>query len=326
MIKQSLLSHIAANFIYQYENVANSSIAYLLNEYPVSREALKNLLDVEEVPTYYETEKSTESNGRPDVTGFDMDHGKSIIIEGKFWANLTDNQPGNYLKELTSDGKILFLAPDKRLNSLKLEIDERLNGDSKSVVVCSWISFIDQIEKQNNKNHNHHLASDLTQIKELCQQMDSEGMPPLSMSDLDPMNGRVTSQFIDVIADCYWVIRDWEHSDFKKYKSGGFRYGYGFYFLGYKFGCYLSFDSHKWFARESHTPIWLNVKKVTDADGWQTSQKVNHALNDFDSINTYDDEYGIILESGWDKNQVVNHIADKTKEILEYLSNRIPDE
>ncbi len=32
-MEKSLLAHIAKNFISEYENVANSSIAYLLNEY-----------------------------------------------------------------------------------------------------------------------------------------------------------------------------------------------------------------------------------------------------------------------------------------------------
>ena len=102
-MRKSLLAHIASNFISEYENVANSSIAYLLNEYSASQEALKSILGIGNVPTYYVTELSTDSNGRPDVTGLDGDGGKVVIIEGKFWANLTQNQPDNYLKELTQD-------------------------------------------------------------------------------------------------------------------------------------------------------------------------------------------------------------------------------
>ena len=83
-------------FIYHHSiailNVANSSIAYLLNEYSASQEALKIILGVTNVPTYYVTELSTDSNGRPDVTGLDCDGSKSVIIEGKFWANLTHGE------------------------------------------------------------------------------------------------------------------------------------------------------------------------------------------------------------------------------------------
>ena len=110
-MQNSLLAHIASNFIAEYENVANSSIAYLLNEYPASQAALKSILGLKAVPTYYMNELSAGINGRPDVTGLNSEGGKSVIIEGKFWANLTQNQPSNYLKELAPEGKILFLAP-----------------------------------------------------------------------------------------------------------------------------------------------------------------------------------------------------------------------
>lgn len=321
-MKKSLLSHRASNFISEYENVANSSIAYLLNEYPASQEALKIILDVDEVPTYYVTELSTASNGRPDVTGFDINGGKVIIIEGKFWANLTENQPVNYLRELAEDGKILFLAPEKRLSSLGLDIEKRLSGKNDKVVICSWKNFLDLIEKENNRNHDHNLASDLTQIKELCKKMDTEGMPPLSVSDLDPMNGRVAAHFSDVVDECKPILEKWEHSEFKGLQRTSKKYGHGFYFRCYNFECFLSFDSYKWFSRDNHTPIWLYIYY---SDG-KKSEKISRALNNYDSVNSNDSDYGIVLQAGMDKNQVVKHIVNKTKEVLEYLHNGELDE
>ena len=319
---KSLLAHIASNFISEYENVANSSIAYLLNEYSASQEALKNTLDVDKVPTYYITELSTVSNGRPDVSGLDTNGDKCIIIEGKFWANLTHNQPVNYLKELAKDGKILFLVPDKRIASLKIEINKRLNGENDNVAICSWNEFLGLVEKENSKNHNHHLSSDLTQLRELCQKMDKEGMPPLSASDLDPMNGRVAAQFADVIDECNFIVRDWEHSDFSGLKTTSKKYGHGFYFRAYNFRCFLFFDSYKWFSYDNHTPIWLSISDQK----WKKSENIIHALNDFDSINSFENNYGIVLHTGMDKNQVVNHIVGKAKEVLEYLNNRLSGE
>ena len=323
---KSILAHIAGGFISEYENVANSSIAYLLNEYPVSHNALKSVLDLDEVPTYYEAERATDSNGRPDVTGFNMNLEAAVIIEGKFWANLTDNQPGNYLNELTDNGKILFLAPETRLGSLLLEIEKRLNRKDDRVVVCSWLQFLDLIEKENNRSHDHRLASDLMQIRELCQQMDAVGMPPLSESDLDPMNGRVASQFVDVVHECNSIIREWQHSDFSRLKTISTIYGSGFAFRAYNFGCFLSFDSYKWFTRATQTPIWLSVKEIPDNGYWKESLKINHALNNYDTENSYDGEYGISLKTGWDKHQVVKHIVDTTEEVLEYLNDRIATE
>ena len=147
-------------------------------------------------------------------------------------------------------------------------------------------------------------------------------MPPLSMSDLDPMNGRVASQFSDVIDECNPILREWEHSDFKGLKTQSAKYGHGFYFRGYSFTCFLSFDSNNWFVRESHTPIWLNIR---DQD-WKYSEKINQALNEFDSTNSFGGEYGVVLRTGMDKSQVVDHITEKVKEVLTYLNSRLSNE
>lgn len=280
------------------------------------------MLDLSEVPTYYKSELSTTSNGRPDVTGLDSNGDKTIIIEGKFWANLTDNQPGNYLKELAGNGRILFLAPAKRLASLELEIEERLNGKHEKVTCRSWRDFLDQVEIENNKDHNSHLASDLIQIQELCQKMDTEGMPPLSRSDLDPMNGRVASHFSDIVDECNTNLRKWDFSDFKGTMTTSTKYGHGFYFRGHSFQCFFGYDSYNWFTKSSHTPFWLYIK---DKEGKQT-EKINHALSVIDPANSHGNEYGIMLQSGMDKGQVVNHIVDKVIEVLEGLKSRSVDE
>ncbi|MDX8391501.1 MAG: hypothetical protein R8K53_02880 [Mariprofundaceae bacterium] len=325
-MSKSLLSHIAGSFISEYENVANSSVSYLLNEYQSARVALENILGVDFVPAHYVTELSTKSNGRPDVTGLDLNGDKVVIIEGKFWANLTENQPVNYLKELTQDGKLLFLTPDKRISSLKIEVEKRINGINEKIVFCSWNSFLALVEAENNKVYNATLASDLIQFKELCQRMDVEGMAPLSESDLDPMNGKINYHFSDLIDECNAVLRGWEHGNFKKMKTSASKGEYGFYFKGLQFGCYLAFSSYNWFSKDSHTPIWLYIYEANDS-GWVKSKQIFHYLNIFDSKNSYDESsyssYGVILQSGMDKSEIVQYIADKVKEVLTSLDQNI---
>jgi hypothetical protein len=255
-MQKSLLTHIASNFISEYENVANSSIAYLLNEYPSARKVLKNILGFSEseVPNHYQTELATKNNGRPDITGLNIKGEKSIIIEGKFWAHLTDNQPVNYVKELSENGKLLFLAPKKRCISLEVEIKKRLDDKDSKVIVYSWLEFLKAIEIENNKDHNNHLASDLIQFKELCQKMDSDGMPPLSGSDLDPMNGRISYQLAQLLDDCHSLLKKWNVTDFNRLKKTNSKYGFGFYFEAFDFTCKLYFSNHKWFTRCQVSP------------------------------------------------------------------------
>jgi len=319
----SLLSHIASNFITEYENVANSSIAYLLNNYSSASEALKIILDIDQVPIYYRTELVTKSNGRPDVTGLDSDGNKSVIIEGKFWANLTDNQPINYLNELSMNGKLLFLAPDKRIDSLNDELYNRIGKSDDRVIVNSWISFIELIEIENREKFSEQLSSDLYQLKELCQKMDTEGLPPLSMSDLDPMNGKISYQFADLIDECNNILRNWNLSNFQGLKTTGSKRDYGFYFKSGALSCRLNFSSYYWYKRRSHTPFWLYLKDKN----WNKSERIYHLLNEFDSINSYDDDtssdYGIMLKPGMDKSQIVLHIVDTVKKVICYINKEL---
>jgi len=312
-MQESLLSHIASNFVSQYENVANSSVAYLLNKYPAARKVLQEMLHIKTIPTLYITELSTNDNGRPDITGVDNTGDKVVIIEGKFWANLTDNQPMNYLAELPVDGKLLFLVPNKRLGSLEIEIKKRNVIDDERIVIRSWSSFLELVRIENNEHHDKQLVSDVMQLSELCKKMDEEGIPPLSMSDLDPMNARLAYQFANIIDECNARIRLWDHSDFTRLKTTSTKYGHGFYFRAYNLSCNLYFSSADWFKRKEHTPIWLSIQD----SNWQKDERLYYALN---SSNAYNERevtlYAIQLRAGMDKNEIVEYIVDEVNTVL----------
>ena len=322
-MQESLLSHIASNFISEYENVANSSMAYLLNKYSASREVLKNILETDNVPSYFVTELATKLNGRPDITGLDINGNKQIIIEGKFWANLTDNQPINYLKELGENGKLLFLVPEKRQISLNIELKKRMGGNDKKICIFSWNKFIELVEVENSKNNNKSLISDITQFKKLCSKMDNEGMPPLSQSDLDPMNGRIAYQFASLVDECRPILKEWKETDFRQLKASSSTAWNGFYFRAFDFGCQLYFSSYRWFTSETSTPIWMEIFDKN----FETSPKIYHFLNNIDPNNSYNEDgssvYAIELQAGMDKNQSIKHIETTIKEVLTKLNQNM---
>jgi len=327
-MKESLLSHIAGKFVTDYENVANSSIAYMLNKYPSVITALKNITEIDHIPLNYICELSTEENGRPDVVGFDEHGNKKIIIEGKFWANLTDNQPNNYLKELDKNGILLFLAPVPRLESLHIDIERRLGCKDGRIIVNSWREFIKSIEIENKKSYNEYLDSDLFQFKELCHKMDHEGLPPISWSDLDPMNGRVSYQFADLLDECNASIRNWGKTYFGKLKTTHSKDSYGFYFEAFEFGLRLFYSSKYWYDKDSHTPFWLNIAMKTEKHGnWKKSDQIYHFLNMYDPKNSYDEHYhavyGITLQPGMDRSQIINHITNQVKKVLLFLHEKM---
>ena len=50
-------------------------------------------------------------------------------------------------------------------------------------------------------------------------------------------------------------------------------------------------------------------------------------MNEFDSINSYDDDtssdYGIMLKPGMDKSQIVLHIVDTVKKVICYINKEL---
>ena len=156
-MSNSLLAHIASRFISQYENVANSSVCYLLNAYPSARTALGRVIGRKDVPSRYLAEMGAGENGRPDVTGVNECGENQVIIEGKFWANLTSNQPGSYLAELTSEGHLVFLVPERRRGSLTAELVRRSESQTLDprILVTTWSGFLDATENENARNPNY---------------------------------------------------------------------------------------------------------------------------------------------------------------------------
>lgn len=325
-MNKSLLSHIAGSFISQYENVANSSIAYLLNNYSQARSTLLKILELQDIQSIrFVTELGTGENGRPDVTGIGTNGEKIIIIEGKFWANLTSNQPDNYIRELSQGGKILFLSPEKRKISLSNEIDRRMApfDDRNLIMVISWKELIESIEHENSKDPDFSLTSDLIQLKALCEIMDVEGMPPLSASDLDPMNGRISYQLADLLDDCREVMINWPETDFKGVRAVATKSGYGFYFKMHGFGCQLMFSTFHWFTTKSSTPYWLSIGNFN----FKRDDSILNILSHWDSDNTYEDHptaaYAIVLEPGLDRHGAVEKITKSVREVLNYIKDNM---
>jgi hypothetical protein len=56
----------------------------------------------------------------PDLVGATTDGTGVLLVESKFWAPLTPNQPIGYLRRLPVDreGMVLFIAPEGRYETL----------------------------------------------------------------------------------------------------------------------------------------------------------------------------------------------------------------
>ena len=111
------------------EDCATEALTFLLQGCPEAREALRDyvgrLFQVGLSPQLnYRSQVSDVETGRPDVVGTDPTGVDQLVIEAKFWAGLTEKQPGGYVKRLGvgQPGVVLVLAPAARLLTLWPEL------------------------------------------------------------------------------------------------------------------------------------------------------------------------------------------------------------
>ena len=97
----SLLAHVVSRFTpSQWENVATESLRYLLSAGAGAAPArvVAPFLTLPSQLTWRAQVSSTEDKSIPDLVGEDGQGRPGVIIEGKFWAALTEHQPATYLK------------------------------------------------------------------------------------------------------------------------------------------------------------------------------------------------------------------------------------
>ena len=120
---------------------------------------------------------------------YDEQCAERVLIENKFWAELTQHQPNTYLSRLPKDNQpcaLLFVAPEARIPTLWPEVLERAGVSNtpdadagafiKSVVVrgktymmlTSWPHLLGKMAESGETA----LLGDIRQLQVLCRKMD----------------------------------------------------------------------------------------------------------------------------------------------------------
>ena len=205
---RSVLSHIVQKqFSGEYENIATEALAYLVQTNDMAREGLLKMLrgikpDLSIIS--FQTQQS-EGDKRPDMWG--MDGGRlCILIENKFWAGFTENQPVEYIKILTShnkEGILLVVVPTAREDSAWREMLKRLTESAigyelqkptadipmlvKSdlgplLALTSWTKMLRSIDDE--LADEPQTRNDLFQLRALCEIAENDAFIPISASEL----------------------------------------------------------------------------------------------------------------------------------------------
>ena len=131
----SLLGFIAQRHTIGLEDVATDALFFILSRSTSARDALSDFLgdDRGPLPIAKAEPWAADAHGAvPDLACRDEDDNLVALIESKFWAPLTHNQPVTYWQGLPVEkpALLLFLAPDYRVHqgSLWDELVDRLRN------------------------------------------------------------------------------------------------------------------------------------------------------------------------------------------------------
>ena len=300
MAIQSLLGHIAFRFSSHPENIATESLAYILGRSPAAKRSLlgyvQNLgLKIPDAVVFH-PQTSGPDGSIPDLVGTDPDGKDLVILEAKFWAGLTENQPVSYLNRLPLDkpAALVFVAPALRITILWAELllrckeanielgsERQVSSDMKCCTVrdhhvlalTSWQALLTQLLYSLNAEGDLPALSDVLQLQGLCDRMDDNAFLPLQSEELTSTTASRLIQFFRLVDDVVdWAVREnlASVSGLRTSGSGG-AYVRPMMLCGY--GCQLSVNPEHWAHRRS-TPIWLSI---SDRE-WKLTQAVMEVL------------------------------------------------
>lgn len=284
MKKDSLLGEIGLKFVKQTENLASESLNYILGKSPNTRNGFSDLIRVFEKrlsDVNYSTQVHDQlDNAIPDIIGFNENSQPAVIIEAKFWAGLTKNQPVTYLKRLPENtpAVLVFLIPEKRVSEVWSEIKSRLIQSSisfeeindstsrkhcrvnqhHSIGIISWKETIDSLKSKIDNSAESSVMSDINQLEGLCERVDSISFIPLANGEVSTSVARRNIDYCDLVDEIVDYGKEKNIFTTKGLNRGAKKYLYHRYFQTKGWNCKLSFDNYNWY-NHANTPIWLEV-------------------------------------------------------------------
>lgn len=116
-----LFHYIARRYTSHLEDAATDALYFILSRSETALATLADFLGDGQAPlpiAGVRSQRVLELGAMPDLTCIDAGGNVVALIESKFWAPLTKNQPVAYWKALPADqpSALLFLTPDDRIN------------------------------------------------------------------------------------------------------------------------------------------------------------------------------------------------------------------
>ena len=281
---QTLLAKLQPMFSNRAEDIAVEALGHILSGSDAARQVLLDMLaaggaHVGEI-AQIRTQVSGDEGTRPDLAGFDQDGRERVLIEAKFWAGLTENQPVAYLERLPANkpSVLLFVAPAARIDLLWAELGRRVS-ESKSgisldpdiaaagmrgataagkrhLMLTSWANLLDRMAGPAAAAADSHAATDIQQLRGLTDRQDHDAFLPLRSEELGlefPRRMLGLQRLVDDATDRA-IAAEWAST--KGLKVTPQAWGYGRYLRLSGASAWFGISFYDW-ARTQPTPLWL---------------------------------------------------------------------
>lgn len=282
----TLLAYLVPKLTNQVENAATDGLCYILKKSESAMDAFNLILQqggyAGNPIVSVETQVTYGDGSRPDMTGYDEDGIKRLLVEAKFWAALLGDQASRYLEQFDEPGPamLLFIAPQARIETLWVEIIGQIeeaggrsitdvdisnhsryaivDGDEKRVMLVSWRNLLGQLAASASANS---VAADIQQLRGLAEGQDTHAFLPVHGDDVSRDIGRRISGYSELAKEVVdlGVTEKW--LDVKGLRTTPQWYGYGrfFRFPGVELDFWIGVNYWNWGMRDS-TPLWLEVR------------------------------------------------------------------
>ena len=283
-----LLRHLASMFRGNTEDVATAALGHILDKSTaclaalndVLRSGVRDLKPVDRVRTQVVALDGT----RPDLVGFDEDGKERALVEVKFWADLTANQPGRYLDRLPDDGPtvLMFLVPAQRVKELWPTVRQQVAetgreltdlyserrcvrvGDSRRhLMLVSWTGLLDSMAARAGAGRTG-VENEIVQLRNLAKYATDGAYKPLRQGEkFGEDSDRRMQDFQRLVNDATeeGIKQGWASR--KGLKAAPRGYGFGRYVM-------LSGTAVVWFGINKErfeetgtTPLWAELQEQT---------------------------------------------------------------
>ena len=282
---RSLLAQLSRRLTSRTEDIAVEALGHILSNSEACRSALRDLLrgcgtDLGTI-SRVETQSSGASGERPDLAAFDEHRVERLLIEAKFWAGLTGNQPVTYLERLPKDtpSALLVIAPAQRLETIWEELRRRVLKaesidigvgqsdsevryaaiDSRRLIITSWRNLLTGMATQANAAGDVQTVNDIQQLQSLADQEDSDAFLPLRSEQLGPEFPRLVLHLNQIVEDVCARLFETEWASRGRFQvrqeNGYFRY----FSLHDKYGVWFGVQYSYW-AQYHDTPLWFGFQ------------------------------------------------------------------